>query len=98
MKQITEIQAEHIFNLLVKHAGAFEGDRTSFLYAQIDREHPCREFRFCGKLGFGGKFWNNNEKLYINCYNEDENPKRNRIIKKVNRLLEAYAKEIPEND
>jgi len=98
MRKIAEEQAEYIFDLLVKHAGAFEEDRTSFLYAQIDRENPCKEFRFCGALGFGGKFWNNNDKLYINCYGEDETPKRNRIIKKVNKLLEAYEKEINESE
>lgn len=96
MREITEAQAEHIFDLLVEHAGAHEFDRKQFLCAQIERD--CREFRFCGVLGFGGKFWNNNGRLYINCYNEDETPKRKRTINKVNKLLEAYEKEIDEKE
>ena len=94
MREITIQQAEDLFTLLVEHAGAFESDRMSFRYAQADRENPCREFRFCGALGFGGKFWNSNGRLYVNCYNEDETPKRKRIIKKVNELLETYENEI----
>lgn len=91
MRKITAFQARFIFNILVEHAGAHEDDKKQFLVAQANRKYPCREFRFCGSLGFGGKFWNNNGKLYINCYQEDETPKRNRIIKLVNRILKDYS-------
>lgn len=94
MIEITESQAKELCDILMEHAGAFPYDKTQFLQAQTNREFPCREFRFCGKLGFGGKFWNNNGKLYVACYQEDENKKRNKIIEKVNKMLDKYTQEV----
>lgn len=80
---INEKYANLIFDILVKESGANEKDRESFLSLREE----ITEFRFCGKLGFGGKFWNSNDKWYISCYKEDESTERNKIIKKVNKIL-----------
>ncbi len=71
-----------IFNILVKHAGASEDLRESFLY-----NWGTSEFRFCGKLGPGGKFWNDGGGFRVDCYKEDETPERLAIMEKVNKLL-----------
>jgi hypothetical protein len=73
---------DEIFDVLVKSAGALESDRGSFLACQ-----PTPEFRFVGYLGFGGKFRVDNNKLYIDCYPEDKNDERVKIIDDVNAQL-----------
>ncbi len=57
-------------------------------------KHGGQEFRFQGKLGFGGKFYyrpnyqSNEPRAYVSCYLEDETPERLRIIKEANAALE----------
>lgn len=85
---MTEAMANEIYDILVKEAGAPESMRRSFLQVQTDEHDPCREYRFIGDLGFGGKFWVNNDRLYVNCYREDETKARTKIIERVNGLLE----------
>ena len=70
-------------------------DRDHFIIIQTD-ERECPEFRFCGSLGFGGKFWVNDGRFYVNCYREDETPKRRKVIEKANEklaLIHAIHKE-----
>jgi hypothetical protein len=86
---LTEAMANEVYDVLVKEAGAPESMRRSFLQAQMDETCPCREYRFCGELGFGGKFWANDGRMYVTCYREDETKKRARIIERVNGLLEV---------
>lgn len=48
-----------VWDILVKHAGANEKDRGPFVRMCLEKD-PLRrltEYRFCGRLGFGGKFW-----------------------------------------
>lgn len=77
---------DKVYDILIQECGANEGDRSSFCLSQIEKDYP-REWRFCGKLGFGGKFWRNSGRLYVNCYNEDETPERLEMIKKANERL-----------
>ena len=84
-------KANAIFDILVKECGAFDDDRLGFVYNQT--AEPVSEWRFCGKLGFGGKFWRNNGKWYVNCYREDETPKRMKMIEAANKRLELLANE-----
>jgi hypothetical protein len=65
--------ANKIYDILVKECGAWEEERNDFVLHQTrEEEQMTREWRFCGKLGFGGKFWRNNDRLYVNYYNEDQ--------------------------
>jgi len=84
-----------VWDILVAHAGAREDDRERFVQACLDTSWGgrLREWRFCGNLGFGGKFYRNNGMLYISCYSEDKTKARERIIDKVNLLL---AELVPE--
>jgi len=84
--KITIAKANKIYDLLVSVGGAWESDRDSFIYHHCDVKDGCDEWRFRGKLGFGGKYRDNNR---VDCYKEDETPERRKII---NELNEALAK------
>jgi len=86
--------ASQVFDLLVKHAEANESDRDSFLHAQ---ERGCTEYRFCGSLGFGGKFWDNAGRWYVTCYSEDETPARLTAIDATNTALAALRESVGVN-
>jgi len=94
MNNLTVEQANAIYDVLVKECGAcdYGHDRESFVHRQITEEIP--EWRFCGDLGFGGKFWRNCGRWYVTCYREDETPKRLAMIDAANeslgKLLEGF--------
>lgn len=84
-----------IWDVLVKEAGAPDepqllgNEREQFL-----QHFPkCREFRFIGKLGFGGKVRYQKHvsraepKVYVDCYQENLTPEREEIIENTNRAL-----------
>lgn len=74
---------EMVWQVLVEECGAFE--------PQLDEMRAlwpgCREFRFMGGLGFGGKVWANAGKVYVTCYPEDENAARHEMIERANKRL-----------
>jgi hypothetical protein len=86
---------EEVWDLLVNDAGASKDplDKESFVCAFTKIEYPTTEYRFCGSLGFGGKFWRNNG-FYISCYREDETPKQlgtiNRVNEQINKLVDKH--------
>lgn len=85
VKLLTEERANKIFDILVAEAGASENDRDDFVYHHCIDKDGCREYRFQGKLGFGGKYrstWNG-----VTYYPEDETPDKKAIAEKVNELL-----------
>lgn len=86
-----------IYRILVQHAGADRSSRAELVFADTFMSNVMHtEYRFCGKLGFGGKFRRNNGRYYIDCYREDENSERLQIIDTVNKLLEAFTYFEPE--
>ena len=84
---MNEQKANAIFDILVQECGASEEDRLGFVYQQTTED--VREWRFCGFLGFGGKFWNKADGICVNCYREDETPERRKMIDAANKRLEA---------
>lgn len=86
-KELSPELANRVYDILVKVCGASEMMREAFVLTETT-EH-CHEWRFGGKIGFGGKFWNTNGRLYVNCYNEDETRERKRIVGEANKLLAA---------
>lgn len=87
------MEPEEIFKkawaILVEHGGAVkhEEEKDAFVQSFLTPEHPTVEWRFSGNLGFGGKFWRNDDRYYVTCYPEDRNPKREATIERVNKLL-----------
>ncbi len=77
------------WDILVQHAGASKDhlDKGTFVRAFLEPQHSATEWRFCGHLGFGGKFWRNDQRYYISCYPEDRTERRLAIIETVNGLL-----------
>lgn len=76
---------QKVYDLLVKIGGASEFMRLSFVLNHEDTVFPCTEWRFCGLLGYGGKYRKGTNT--VDCYSEDENPKRREIINELNSAL-----------
>jgi hypothetical protein len=103
-RPITEAQARAVLKILVEECGhrVFDSQRDgdAFVHAikVADDPHPfniCREYRFMGELGFGGKFRNNGNHEntpHVDCYREDETPARLAMIERANkRLAELFG-------
>lgn len=98
-RPITEQQAMSIRTILVDECGYKVGDHDSFV-RDITDIHPAfgTELRFCGSLGFGGKFRNNgnHENVpYVDCYPEDETDVRRAAIANANRRIALLFKDAP---
>jgi hypothetical protein len=73
-----------VFDLLVSIGGAPESMRQDFLLHHTTGD-PTDEYRFQGKLGFGGKYRRKTNR--VDCYSEDENEERLKIIERLNAEL-----------
>lgn len=84
--------ANKVWDILVKYAGVSEDGRMQFLQSVSDvtEKYPAIEYRFGGKLGFGGKFWK--DKMKVTCYSEDEKGKKG-LINKINKMLSKLTEE-----
>ncbi len=80
-----------VYDILIKIGGANESMRGSFIQNHSDKEYPCTEWRFCGHLGFGGKY--RSKTNTVTCYSEDETPKRLAIIREINTALSTLPNE-----
>jgi hypothetical protein len=78
-------KANKIYDLLVSIGGAYEPQRDSFIYHHSKSKDGCSEWRFSGKLGFGGKYRNYSNR--VDCYLEDETPQRIILIERLNDAL-----------
>jgi hypothetical protein len=81
-----------VYSALVEKAGALESYRRDFIYHHTEAEHPCDEWRFQGKLGFGGKYWRRDNQ--VSCYSEDSTPEREAIIVETNAALSSLNAEV----
>lgn len=82
--------ADKVWTILVEDIAAHEPDREQFVRwaAKVDSGN---EWRFQGSLGFGGKFWKNAGRWYVNCYPEDLAlyPESQSVMDAANAKLEA---------
>lgn len=86
-KLMSKERANKIYDLLVSIGGADDRkiERSSFIYAHCEDEYGCLEWRFCGKLGFGGKYrssWNG-----VTFYSEDSTPEKIEIKRQLDNAL-----------
>jgi hypothetical protein len=79
-----------VYDLLVKVGGAPEDMRDYFTFIHVDERHSVEEYRFQGKLGFGGKYWK--WRNSVTCYSEDETPERVKIMNELNERLAKLEK------
>lgn len=96
-RQVTEDAATAIWYILTLHAGAEDNGwmKDNFVYLQSDPDTRVDEFRFGGGLGFGGKFWVDRRKWYVNCYKEDLTPEREAMIEATNQALKELRTFFP---
>lgn len=90
---MNEETANNVYDVLVATVGARAHDdaRHEFVYHQTS-DHPPDEFRFQGRLGFGGKFWRRHDRWDVTCYREDETDERRNMIQTANAILAPLFK------
>src|SRR5690242_5139624 len=90
-KPIDPYFASRIYDLLVSAFDAPESAREQFVQYVSRPVNGGHEFRFGGKLGFGGKFYNDGRGAYhrwrVACYPEDETPELREAMGRVNKNL-----------
>ena len=79
--------SDKIYDILIEECGATEDLRENFRI--VLQANHCGEFRFCGALGFGGKFYNNFFEWRVGYYSEDRGRDRDKMVKEANKKLEA---------
>ncbi len=93
---ISKDQAAAVLKILQEECGfAYDEMNDQSFIRTIQAPHPteghvCHEYRFQGSIGFGGKFRNNgnNDNIpHVDCYREDQTPKRNAMIARANKRL-----------
>jgi len=88
---LNEKEANQIYEILVEHCGASESYRDNFVLCHTDNEqikiHGSSEFRFIGKLGFGGKFRINGGRFFVDYNAEDETLEVKSMAKTANELI-----------
>ena len=72
-----------VYGILVELGGADEGMKPNFIHTHLNE--VCREWRFCGELGFGGKYLIGYNR--VDYYSEDETPERKALTKRINEAL-----------
>jgi hypothetical protein len=80
---MNETELNKIYDVLVGLGGAPEIYRDDFIYHHL--KNDCDEFRFQGKLGFGGKYRSKTNS--VDCYLEDSTPERLKLIDEINEEL-----------
>lgn len=90
-KPLTIEQANAVYDILIKYAGASELSREGFVYLQSNGH--LSEYRFIGALGYGGKFYRDawadgvRDAWRVDCYREDRTPARQQAIDDANAAL-----------
>lgn len=79
--------AAKIYDILIEKCRASADEKSSFVHAHTERPHTATEWRFCGMLGFGGKFRNHYDRLYVDCYPENEDPETLSIMAETNEAI-----------
>lgn len=85
---LSVIAATDIYEILVRVLDAPRDEDGHDVYQFVHHETKgCVEYRFMGCLGFGGKFWNANDRWYVNCYPEDRTEELDALMKIANDAL-----------
>ena len=84
-----------IYDILVHICGASADECIKFSFVEeVTKDRMVCEFRFCGKLGFGGKFyWD--ARWHVSCYAEDSTQEREAIIEKANEMIARLQNKNP---
>lgn len=83
---LTEQQKRTVWDVLVDACGARPEQWADFNY----HFPQCREYRFQGTLGFGGKVYADARRVRVSCYSEDRTPERDALIELANAALAVF--------
>ena len=93
-EKFTEAQAHAIYDILVEECDAdprLSGSgRPHFIHWMTEAPLRGCEYRFCGALGYGGKFWVSRNSIRVNCYSEDLDAEAKLMISRANNRLQDY--------
>lgn len=89
---LTSEQWRAVYRVLVDEAGASDRECEDFMFFA---GKGFREYRFQGRLGFGGKVRWDGRRVWVDCYPEDMTDERRAIIERVNRLLAGAGASLP---
>jgi hypothetical protein len=81
---LTLPQKEAIYAAICNICGASSKQREAFFHHFPE----CGEYRFQGKLGFGGKIYADGIRVWVDCYQEDRTAEADAAIEKVNKVIE----------
>lgn len=72
---MTKDRALLVLEILHRHCGYEydDGEKDIFIFWM---EKDCPEYRFMGNLGFGGKIYNEHDRLRVGYYPEDKHHER----------------------
>lgn len=84
---MTEEEAQKVWDILVEECDAGSRGREQFVATVTKGETPCREYRFQGALGFGGKLYMEPRRWSVGYYSEDESAYRNLCEARANARL-----------
>lgn len=88
-----EVTLAKAFIIVVEECGASPALLPQFL-ANTQFQPDWTEWRFQGKLGFGGKLWKTHSgRLYVGYYAEDETEERFQMAKRANQRLAKLTDE-----
>ncbi len=88
LPQLSEEQANQVWDLLVEIGGAREDEHWRQMFIRHATE-GLMEFRFVGHLGFGGKIHGRGSRprIFVDCYYDEHTPERDQIITEINQKL-----------
>lgn len=89
----TDDDWNRLYDILIAECDATEYWRQNFVGSMSD---GCREYRFGGSLGFGGKLRNNSNGVYVDCYQENITPEREKDMKAANIKIEKWVNSLKE--
>lgn len=83
--------AYDVYQILIEECGA---DPSIWVINNFPELWPkCKEYRFIGNQGFGGKIWSpgtmDRNHAMVTCYSEDDNPERKAARDRANERLTA---------
>src|SRR5579859_4408129 len=87
----TELYFKRVYEILTYFCDANEREADDFVREHLRFDYPCTEWRFRGKLGFGGKY--RSKENIVTCYSEDMNPERLKIIENTIMALNKNAED-----
>lgn len=90
---------EAVYDVLVEHGGTLKDprDKETFVRYFTQREHRGNEYRCVHALGFGGKFWRNAGRFYVNYYLDERTKKLDAIEAKLNALIIELVEKMKPN-